>query len=82
MQETSKPKRQPDAYNKWEKRQAVIILIEDKFEWFINDPPGKLLNSTSVLDWWLNLSNCINYPSLYCIAIGILSIPPMSVKPK
>ena len=59
-----------------------MILIKDKFNRFINNPPIKLLNGTSALNWWLNPSNRISYPSLYRMAINILSIPPMSAKPK
>jgi hAT family C-terminal dimerisation region len=32
------------------------------------------------LSWWLNLSNHIDYPSLYRMAVDILSIPPMLSK--
>jgi len=81
-QEASKSRRQPDAYDEWEKRQAVVISIGDEFDRFINDPHVKLPNNTSALDWWLNPSNRIVYPSLYCMAINILSIPPMSAEPE
>src|SRR5207248_975497 len=82
MQEASKLRRQPDAYDECEERQAVVIPIEDEFDRFINDPPVKLPKNASALDWWLNPSNCINYPSLYRMAIDILSIPPMSAEPE
>jgi len=82
VQEASKPKKQPDAYDEWEKRQAVVISIKDEFDRFINDPPVKLPNGTSALDWWLNPSNRMSYPSLYRMAIDILSIPPMSAEPE
>ena len=59
-----------------------MISIDDEFEWFINDPPVKLPNGTSALDWWLNPSNRTNYPCLYYMAIDILSIPPMSAEPE
>ena len=58
------------------------MSIKDEFDWFINDPSIKLPNNTSALDWWLNLFNYISYPSLYYMAIDILSIPPMSAKPE
>ena len=73
---------EPDEYDLWNKKQSVLNAIEDEFDHFINASPTNLPPGTTALDWWLNPSNRINYPSLYRMAIDILSIPPMSSEPE
>ena len=71
---------EPDEYDMWNRKQSILNTIEDEFEHFINASPTNLPAGTTALDWWLNPSNHIYYPSLYRMAIDVLSIPPMSAE--
>jgi hypothetical protein len=71
-----------DEYDLWSRKQSSLNSIEDEFDHFINASPTNLPADTTALDWWLNPSNRVAYPSLYRMAIDILSIPPMSAEPE
>jgi len=80
--EASNHNQEPDEYDIWSQEQSTLNAINDEFEHFINASPISLPSGTTALDWWLNLSNHTNYPSLYRMAIALLSIPPMSAEPE
>ena len=82
MQEASEQGEELDAYDIWEKKQAVLSSIEDEYNHFITASPVNLPKGTTALNWWLNPSNRTNYPCLYRMAVDILSIPPMSAEPE
>ena len=65
MQEASKQQEEPDTYDIWERKQAVLSSIEDEFDQFITVRPINLLKGTTALDWWLNPNNRTNYLCLY-----------------
>ena len=71
-----------DKYNLWSRKQLSLNLIKDEFDYFVNASPTNLPADTTTLNQWLNPRNRAAYPSLYRIAIDILSIPPMSAKPE
>lgn len=81
-QEASNRDQEPDEYDIWSQEQSTLHAIEDEFDYFINASPTNLPSGTTALDWWLNPSNHTNYPSLYRMAIDLLSVPPMSAKPE
>ena len=66
----------------WNRKQSILNIIEDEFKHFINASPTNLPAGTTALNWWLNLSNCIDYPLLYYMAIDILSILPILSEPE
>ena len=48
---------EPNRYNFWNKRQSILNIIKDEFEYFINASPTNLPAGTTALNQWLNLSN-------------------------
>ena len=61
---------EPDKYNLQNKKQSILNIIKDEFKHFINASPTNLPAGTTALNWSLNLSNQINYPALYRMAIS------------
>ena len=41
---------EPDEYNLWNKRQLILNIIEDEFEYFINTSPTNLPAGTTALN--------------------------------
>src|SRR5215213_807436 len=54
---------------------------QDEFEDYSNAEPSEI-ESLSALEWWCQDSQRKRWPRLSCMAIDILSIPPMSAEPE
>jgi hypothetical protein len=72
---------EPDEFDKWDQEQLILTSTKDEFERFILGDPTTL-GPHSTLDWWLLEINRSSFPCLSCMAIDILSIPPMSAEPE
>ena len=74
--------KEPDAFDLFEREQALMNSFKDEFQHFIDADPVNLSIGQTALDWWLQSSSRATYPNLSRMAITILSIPPMSAEPE
>ena len=74
--------KEPDAFDLFEREQALMNSFKDEFQHFIDADPVNLSTGQSALDWWLQSSSRVTYPNLSRMAITILSVPPMSAEPE
>jgi hypothetical protein len=69
----------PNWYKVWMKEPKISILNmdDDEYEVYCHEPVTMIPDP---LKWWLELAQRRRFPNLSLIAIGILSIPPMSAE--